>query len=67
MAEPNLEEIHDFFVDIAKKAGKMILSARPSTSTITTKKNSSDLVTETDRAVESMIAVSVKSKYPTFE
>ena len=37
MAEPNLQEIHDFLFDIALKAGDMITSANPST--VDTKKN----------------------------
>ena len=37
MDEPNLQQIHDFFIDLAKKAGKMIASANPST--VDTKKN----------------------------
>lgn len=80
MAEPNLQEIHDFLIELAKKAGEMIISANPST--IDTKKNcdfppldhqtstntqsASDLVTETDKAVEDMISSSLKSAYPTY-
>lgn len=37
MAEPNLQEIHDFLIELAKKAGDMVTSANPST--IDTKKN----------------------------
>ena len=37
MAEPNLQEIHDFLFDIALKAGDMITSASPHT--VDTKKN----------------------------
>jgi len=42
MAEPNLQEIHDFLMELAKKAGDMITSANPST--IDTKKNCKNLV-----------------------
>jgi len=39
MAQPNLQEIHDVLVDIAKRAGEKITSARPSVGAIDTKKN----------------------------
>lgn len=65
MAEPNLQEIHDFLVDLARKAGQMITSANPST--VDTKKNSSDLVTETDKAVENEVSSSLKAAYPSYQ
>lgn len=37
MADPNLQEIHDFLIDLARKAGEMITSANPSR--VDTKKN----------------------------
>jgi myo-inositol-1(or 4)-monophosphatase len=37
--EPNLQEIHDFLVELAKKAGEMALAANPSTLTADSKKN----------------------------
>lgn len=81
MAEPNLQEIHDFLFDIALKAGDMITSANPST--VDTKKNckypvsietislilceaASDLVTETDKAVEDMVSSSLRSRFPDY-
>lgn len=80
MAEPALQEIHDFLIELAKKAGSMIISANPST--VDTKKNctaipslverladdlvASDLVTETDKAVEDLISSSLKSAYPDY-
>lgn len=64
MADLNLQEIHDFLVSIAQKAGSMIISANPST--VDTKKNSSDLVTETDKAVEDLVSTSLKSAYPDY-
>jgi myo-inositol-1(or 4)-monophosphatase len=39
MEESKLKEIHDFFIDIAKKAGEVIVSAKPSTETAGNKKN----------------------------
>lgn len=67
MGDINLEEIHDFLVDIAHKAGEMITSARPNTAISGTKKNSADLVTETDQAVESMVSTSLKEQYPDYQ
>jgi len=66
MAEPNLQEIHDFLFSLAIRAGAMITSATPHLNPIDTKKNSSDLVTETDKAVEDMVSSSLKSKYPDY-
>lgn len=66
MADLNLQEIHDFLVEVAKKAGEMITSAKPSTQTSGEKKNSADLVTETDQAVEKMVSTTLKDKYPDF-
>lgn len=66
MADINLQEIHDFLISIAKKAGDMITSARPSTAVSGSKKNSADLVTETDQAVEKMVSTSLKEKYPNY-
>lgn len=66
MSDINLQEIHDFLVSIAKKAGEMITSARPNTSISGSKKNSADLVTETDQAVEKMVSTSLRERYPDF-
>ncbi|KAK4993659.1 hypothetical protein LTR50_000270 [Elasticomyces elasticus] len=66
MAEIDLQEVHDFLIGIAKKAGEMITSARPSTALSGSKMNSADLVTETDRAVEKMVSSSLKERYPDF-
>ena len=56
----------DFLVEIAYKAGEMITTAKPAVSNLGTKKNSADLVTETDQAVEKMISTALKEKYPDF-
>lgn len=62
--KPDLNAIHDFLYALALKAGDMIISANPSK--IDTKKNSSDLVTETDKAVEDMVSSTLKKKYPDY-
>lgn len=68
MSSPNLQEVHDFLIGIAHKAGDMITSAKPTTSQdLGTKKNSADLVTETDQAVEKMVSSELRQKYPDFE
>ncbi|KAF2712233.1 inositol monophosphatase, partial [Pleomassaria siparia CBS 279.74] len=67
MAHLDLQEIHDFMISIALKAADIITSAHPTTSAAGSKINSVDLVTETDRAVETMISTSLREKYPSFE
>ncbi|KAJ9235599.1 hypothetical protein DTO169E5_6054 [Paecilomyces variotii] len=64
---PDLQEIHDFLVDLAFKAGKTINSALPTVSSTDSKKNSSDLVTEYDRAVELQVSTALKEKYPEYD
>ena len=66
MAEPNLQEIHDFLILVAKRAGQMITTARPTTTSSGSKKNSADLVTETDQAVEKMVSTTLREKYPDY-
>ncbi|KAF2424916.1 inositol monophosphatase [Tothia fuscella] len=61
-----LEEIRDHLVSIAHKAGDMITAAHPSTGSSGSKKNSVDLVTETDQAVEKMISTALAEKYPDY-
>ena len=39
MTDLNLQEIHDFLITVAKEAGRMILSAKPSNDSSGTKKN----------------------------
>ncbi|KAK5137510.1 hypothetical protein LTR08_008489 [Meristemomyces frigidus] len=67
MSAVDLQEVHDFLIGIAKEAGDMITAAKPTGAASGTKKNSVDLVTETDQAVEKMVSTSLKAKYPDFE
>ncbi|KFZ25376.1 hypothetical protein V502_00142 [Pseudogymnoascus sp. VKM F-4520 (FW-2644)] len=60
-------EIHDLLVKVAHQAGKMIMSATPQTLGSDTKKNSADLVTETDKAVEAMVTSELRTAYPKFD
>lgn len=64
LSAPDLQKIHDFLYELAIKAGDMITSANPSH--VDTKKNSSDLVTETDKAVEDMVSSTLKKEYPDY-
>ncbi|KAF3481002.1 uncharacterized protein GIQ15_06349 [Arthroderma uncinatum] len=69
MAEetPNLSEVHEFLIELAGKAGELITSAHPLINGVGSKKNSSDLVTETDRAVEAVVSDALRTKYPDYE
>ncbi|KFY97153.1 hypothetical protein V498_02222 [Pseudogymnoascus sp. VKM F-4517 (FW-2822)] len=67
MSDINLTEIHDLLVKVAHQAGKMIMSATPQTLGSDTKKNSADLVTETDKAVEAMVTSELRTAYPKFD
>ncbi|KAK3708676.1 hypothetical protein LTR37_011398 [Vermiconidia calcicola] len=67
MSAVNLQEVHDFLVEIAYRAGEMITSAKPIQSDAGQKKNSADIVTETDQAVEKMVSEALRQKYSDFE
>ncbi|KAJ5469426.1 Inositol monophosphatase 2 [Penicillium diatomitis] len=67
MSNPDLQDIHDFLVSLAYKAGEIINNALPDTSGPGSKKNTADLVTEYDRAVENMISTSLKERYPDYQ
>ncbi|CAG8951614.1 hypothetical protein HYFRA_00005414 [Hymenoscyphus fraxineus] len=62
----NLQKIQELLISIAHEAGKMMLSATPSHLNSGTKKNSADLVTETDRAVELMVSTRLQTTYPSY-
>ncbi|KAL1652186.1 hypothetical protein SLS58_000313 [Diplodia intermedia] len=59
--------IRDFLVIVAKEAGDIITSAKPSSSNLATKKNTTDIVTDTDKAVENLIATRLIARYPEYE
>ena len=63
----DLKEVHDHLVAVAHEAGKMILSAKPTQTSAGMKKNSADIVTETDQAVEKMVSTKLRETYPDFE
>lgn len=62
----DLQEVHDFLIEVAYKAGAKISSAEPSQAETGTKKNSADLVTETDQEVEDLVSKTLREKYPSF-
>lgn len=45
----------------------MITSAEPKQTDAGMKKNSADIVTETDQAVEKMVSTKLRQRYPDFE
>ncbi|KAJ5261469.1 hypothetical protein N7478_012064 [Penicillium angulare] len=63
----DLNDIHDTLVSLAHQAGEIINNALPETSGTGSKKNTADLVTEYDRAVEKMISTSLMEKYPDYK
>ncbi|KIW85267.1 hypothetical protein Z517_00657 [Fonsecaea pedrosoi CBS 271.37] len=78
MDDIDLPTLRDNLITIALQAGSMITAAsslslnsgspgtQPKAAT-STKKNSADLVTETDKAVEDFISSTLKRLYPTYE
>lgn len=65
-----LHSILTFTVNLARLAGAIILEgsqAIQSASFIDEKKNSADLVTEYDVAVENLVMTQVKNAYPSFQ
>lgn len=67
MSTPDLQDVHDYLVAIANEAGEMIRSARPKATGLGTKKNSADLVTETDQAVEKMVSTRLRARFPDYQ
>ncbi|CAJ2513590.1 Uu.00g017090.m01.CDS01 [Anthostomella pinea] len=67
MADLNLQEIHDTLISVAHEAGRMMLAANPTDIDTGTKLNSADIVTETDKAVETLVSKRLSAAYPSFE
>lgn len=55
MEKPNLQAIHDFLLELARKAGEMIISAKPST--VDTKINCIVLASSACLLAERMISL----------
>ncbi|EXJ80695.1 hypothetical protein A1O3_06979 [Capronia epimyces CBS 606.96] len=64
MEGDNLQEICAYLLEVANEAGAIILAAHPTSRTTLTKKNTTDIVTETDKDVESFIRQRVAKRYP---
>ncbi|EKG13068.1 Metallo-dependent phosphatase [Macrophomina phaseolina MS6] len=62
-----LEDIRDYLVGVAREAGEMIASAEPTKISVELKKNTTDIVTETDKAVENLIATRLIARYPEYD
>ena len=67
MSAVDLQEVHNFLIDLAHKAGQIIIKATPTAAGSGTKSNSVDLVTEIDRAVEEMVFTKLRERYPDFD
>ncbi|KAK6543398.1 hypothetical protein TWF694_000145 [Orbilia ellipsospora] len=67
MTLAELTQIHDFLIELALRGGQMMLDANPSASTSGSKKNSVDLVTDTDKSIEKMVLTNLKYKYPNYD
>ncbi|CZT12857.1 related to quinic acid utilisation protein QUTG (inositol-1(or 4)-monophosphatase) [Rhynchosporium graminicola] len=62
----DLQGICAELIDVAKEAGSIILEARPTSHSTSTKKNTADIVTETDQAVETFIRNRLGKLHSTF-
>ncbi|KAI1269002.1 inositol monophosphatase [Xylariaceae sp. FL1019] len=62
----NLQEIHDTLISVAHEAGRTMLAANPTDLATDTKINSVDIVTEADKAVETLVSSRLMAKYPDF-
>ncbi|CAD5205692.1 unnamed protein product [Bursaphelenchus okinawaensis] len=59
------EEYFQFALEVTKKAGHLVKTAfAKHESAVTTKASATDLVTETDKAVEELLIKSISEKYP---
>ncbi|CZT11026.1 related to quinic acid utilisation protein QUTG (inositol-1(or 4)-monophosphatase) [Rhynchosporium agropyri] len=65
-ASIDLQGICAELIDVAKEAGNIILEARPTSHSTSTKKNTADIVIETDQAVETFIRNRLGKLHPTF-
>lgn len=71
LTNEELKGILDFSINLAREAGKLILEgsdaiARSAAEAIEEKKNSVDLVTQFDKAVEDLVLKKTNGAYPSF-
>ncbi|SMY24803.1 unnamed protein product [Zymoseptoria tritici ST99CH_1A5] len=63
----DLHQLCADMISVAKEAGDIARTAQPTTGTIATKKNTTDIVTETDKAVEALIRERLTTRYGSFD
>jgi myo-inositol-1(or 4)-monophosphatase len=63
----NLVKIQDDLIEIAKIAGNMMRNADPSVDASCEKKNSSDRVTATDKAIEDKVKTTLAERHPNID
>lgn len=71
LTESKLSEVLNFSIVLAREAGELILEgskaiARSTADTVDEKKNSVDLVTQYDKAVEELVKKRTTEAYPDF-
>jgi len=64
-AHPPLQDVLLFAEELAREAGEIIRAAFSSANKVVDFKGQIDLVTETDKAVESMVIGAIRGRYPT--
>ncbi|SPO25712.1 related to quinic acid utilisation protein QUTG (inositol-1(or 4)-monophosphatase) [Ustilago trichophora] len=68
MSEADIQEIYTFAIDLSRKAGRGIVDGSSrrflSSAGFDQKKNTADLVTETDQAVEALVKSEISSRFP---
>jgi myo-inositol-1(or 4)-monophosphatase len=64
MEQHHLEKIRDDLISVAFTAGQMMIDADPSVDASCEKKNSSDRVTATDKAIETMVQKTLARLHP---
>ncbi|KAL6408790.1 hypothetical protein AUP68_07736 [Ilyonectria robusta] len=67
MTDDELRDICNYLIVVAREAGNVIRHAQPTSLTTTSKKNTADIVTQTDKAVEIFIRSRLTERYPAFD
>ncbi|KAL4809491.1 inositol monophosphatase [Aspergillus unguis] len=70
ISQSDLDEIYTFAVDLARKAGRLLLERlhqRNSEQVYTEKENAVDLVTQTDEDVEALVKTAIQERYPSHQ
>ncbi|KAK7398528.1 hypothetical protein QQX98_012104 [Neonectria punicea] len=67
MTDDELRDICNYLIVVAREAGDVVRHAQPTSLTTTSKKNTADIVTQTDQAVEILIRSRLTERYPAFD